>query len=184
MCTHKTLAASPFARKMFAQILYPSGRCQIKPFRDAKSVRIIRVFVVGCVFTPEARPPDPNARLAHKLSRTITLGDIDPDDPISKIKLFQPLADYLAENLGEFGIQQGWVVISRDLQEMAGLLNDGTVDVYFDSSFPTLAAQDLSGSEIILRRWKQADPTYCSSYVALRQWVTAVEDFPSRSETS
>ena len=137
---------------MFAQILYPSGRCQIKPFRDAKSVRIIRVFVVGCMFTPGVRPPDPNARPAHKLSRTIAFDDIDP-----------PLADYLAENLGEFGIQEGWVVISRDVQEIAGFLNDGTVDVYFDSSFPTLAVQKLSGSEIILRRWNQADPTYWST---------------------
>ena len=131
------------------------------------------MFVVGCVFTLEVRPPDPNARPAHKLSRTITFDDIDP-----------PLADYLAEHLGEFGIQKGWAVISRDVQEIAGFLNDGTVDVYFDSSFPTLAAQELPGPEIILRRWKQADPTYGSTYVALRQWDNCVEDFLSRSETS
>ena len=52
------------------------------------------------------------------------------------------------------------------------------MDVYFDSSFPTLSVQELSGSEIILRRWKGNDPIYWSTYVALSgNGISGIEDF-------
>ena len=80
--------------------------------------------------------------------------------------------------LSEYGIHEGRVVIARDIAEMARFLRDGTVDLYFDSSFPTLAVQELSGSEVILRRWEGADPTYWSTYVALgSNGIASVEDF-------
>ena len=111
----------------------------------------------------------------------IALGDIDAHDPVKKIKRFQPLADYLADQLRSSGIRQGRVVIARDIKEMVSFLNDGTVDIYFDSAFPTLAVQELSGSQIIGRRWKQEDPTYWSTYVALRDnGIGGVEDFAGR----
>ena len=49
-----------------------------------------------------------------------------------------------------------------------GVLTGGAVDLYFDSAFPTLAAQKASGSEVIARRWKQDSPTYWSTFVALK----------------
>ena len=91
---------------------------------------------------------------------TITLGDIDANEPVKKIKRFQPLANYLAEHLEDFGIKGGNVVIARDIEEMAKFLKDGTVDVYFDSPYPTLATQERSGSKVILRRWKTGVATY------------------------
>ena len=107
----------------------------------------------------------------------IILGDIDPDEPTKKIKRFNPLAAYLAEHLTEFGIKGGRVVIARDIEEMAGFLKDGTVDIYFDSAYPTLATQELSGSEIILRRWKEGISTYWSLLIALSDGgVTGVDD--------
>ena len=110
--------------------------------------------------------------------QVITLGDIDPDEPTKKLKRFQPLATYLAEHLTEFGIKAGHVVIARDIREMGRFLKDGSVDVYFDSPYPTLTVQELSGSRVILRRWKQNDPTYWGTYVALRNsGISSVEDF-------
>ena len=115
---------------------------------------------------------------APEPARFITLGDIDPDDPVSKIERFTPLANYLAEHLKEYGIETGRVVIARDMDEMGALMKAGTVDVYFDSAFPTILVQGLSGSEVVLRRWKDADPTYWSTYVVLRgNGVETVEDF-------
>ena len=60
---------------------------------------------------------------------------------------------------------------------MTRLLRDGTVDIYFDSPFPTLAVQRASGSEVVLRRWKQGEPTYWSTYIAsLDNGIVSVDD--------
>ncbi len=107
----------------------------------------------------------------------ITIGDIDFDEPAKKIKRFQPLADYLAEQLEDHGIKRGQVVIARDIEEMAGFLSNGTVDIYFDSPFPALGAQELSGSEFILRRWKNGESSYWSTYVVRRDsGIASIED--------
>ena len=64
-------------------------------------------------------PPSPTA--TNEEVKTITLGDIS-GEPAAKIKLFQPLADYLAANLSEFGIQEGRVVVAPSMEAMAELL--------------------------------------------------------------
>ena len=111
----------------------------------------------------------------------ITLGDIEPEEPVKKVKRFQPLADYLAENLKEFGIGAGNVAIARDIEEMGRFMKEGTVDVYFDSSFPTLSVQELSGSEVILRRWKKGEHSYWSTFVALSgNGISSVNDFAGK----
>ena len=131
-----------------------------------------------CGSTAEEAPALGERSTASDAARAITLGDIEPDEPTKKIKRFGPLADYLAGHLEEFGITEGRVVIARDISQMAEFLRNGTVDIYFDSAFPTLAVQDLSESEVILRRWKDSAPEYWSVYVALRgNGVSSVDDF-------
>ena len=130
--------------------------------------------------------PTPAAGVVPRATLTpgqvIVVGDIEPDEPALKVELFQPLADYLAENLKALGVVRGRVVLARDVQEMAQFLNDGKVDIYLDSSFPSLAVQELSRSRVILRRWKQGDPTYWSIYVALRDGgISRVEDFVGKT---
>ena len=131
------------------------------------------------LFSPVA--PSPPFRFPHAVhpcpSVDSGLGDIDPDEPTKKIERFTPLAEYLAENLRELGVNEGRVMIARDIDEMARWMRDGTVDVYFDSAFPSLAVQQQSGSEIILRRWKEGVVEYWSTYLALRSTnVETVED--------
>ena len=131
--------------------------------------------------TTSAAGQSANPRPTDEEVRYITLGDIDPDDPIKKIERFQPLADYLAERLGDFGITGGRVVIARDIEEMAGFLQDGTVDIYFDSPFATLQVQDMIGSEIILRRWKEGVASYWSTLVTpVDSDIADVMDLESR----
>ena len=135
-------------------------------------------LAMGCGPASTSPMPTPRPSPSLETEQLITLGDIDPDEPTKKIKRFAPLADYLAEQLKESGIAGGRVVIARDINEMATFLKEGTLDVYFDSPFPTLRVQELSGSEIILRRWKGGIASYWSTYVALREsGVTSVADF-------
>ena len=112
--------------------------------------------------------PVETAKVDSGATGVITLGDIDPDEPAKKVARFQPLADYLARSLSNYGIGAGRVRIARDIDEMGTLLKDGTVSIYMDSLFPTVSVQELSGSEIIARRWKDRVPTYWSTFVALR----------------
>ncbi len=136
------------------------------------------LLAVGCGAPSPTATPSPTPTAPIEESQIITVGDIELDEPTKKIKRFQPLADYLAEHLKEFGIKEGRVVIARDISEMARFLKDGTVDIYSDSPFPTLAVQELSGSKVILRRWKGNTPTYWSTYVALRDsGIAGVDDF-------
>lgn len=62
------------------------------------------LFAVAC--TPPAEDPPPAEEGA-----TIVIGDIS-DDPGEVIEGAQPLADYLAERLGDYGITQGAVRVA------------------------------------------------------------------------
>ena len=133
------------------------------PLRQLAITAILSMMLfttLGACGDNEGVTPTSPGTPALSFDQAITLGDLDPDNPTKKIRRFQPLADYLAERLGEFGIEKGNVVIARDFDDMAGFLKDGTVDFYFDSPFPALTVQEKSGSEVILRRWKEGDPTY------------------------
>src|SRR5262245_48461476 len=72
---------------------------------------IIVLTVIGCS-PQQASTPTPSPSPEPVATKAIVLGDIDEDDPISKIQEFQPIADYLAENLTDFGITKGEVKIS------------------------------------------------------------------------
>lgn len=93
------------------------------------------------------------------LTRIISIGDIS-DDPTEKIVIYQPLADYLAAHLSEFGIGAGEVRIAPDMPGMAALLENGELDIYFDSPYPALLVSAESGASPLLRRWKDGVEEY------------------------
>ena len=78
------------------------------------------LLAIGCGSDEPVRAPMPTPLPTIGPSQIITLGDIDPDDPTSKIKRFTPLAQYLASHLNEFGITKGNVRIARNIEEMGG----------------------------------------------------------------
>ncbi len=82
------------------------------------------------------------------------------------IEHFQPLADYLANNLAEFGIQEGKVVVTKDLPTMMDYLESGQVDLYFDSPFPALEVYEKIGAQPLVRRWKGGRSEYHTLIVA------------------
>ena len=109
---------------------------------------------------------------------TITLGDVDADDPAEKVARFQPLADYLARGLEELGIEAGAVAVPGSIVEMAKLMRVGAVDLYFDSAYPVLEVRRIAGAEILLRRWKDAAPSYWGTFIALAEsGITSVDGF-------
>ena len=127
-------------------------------------------LAVGCLGA-SPKPPTPEVipvGAPVSSAEIFTVGDIGPEDPGKKIKRFQPLADYLVDHLGLYGYQAGRVVVTKNMEDMADLLEDGTIDLYMHSPYPALAVQELSGSQVILRRWKGGVHSCASAHVATK----------------
>ncbi|MGK7919235.1 MAG: phosphate/phosphite/phosphonate ABC transporter substrate-binding protein [Trichodesmium sp.] len=111
---------------------------------------------------------------------TIVIADIS-NNPSKKIKRYQPLADYLAENLGQFGVTAGDVEIASDLDEMANFLKSGKVDIYFDSPYPAMIISDKSGAKPILRRWKGGVSEYYTVIFTMKdRGIKSLEDLKGK----
>lgn len=125
-------------------------------------------LIVGCTQTsptPSATTPTPTPTPTG--TKTLVIGDVT-NQPAKKITRYQPLADYLAARLSQFGIGMGEVKVAPDVGTMAEFLKSGQVDLYFDSPYPAMIATNKSGSHAILRRWKGGDPTYHTVIFALK----------------
>lgn len=104
----------------------------------------------------------------------ITIGIVS-DDPAGTIEKFQPLADYLAKNLAEDGILAGQVVVSPDQDSMNSSLQDGSVDLFFESPFGAIKAYE-AGAIPLLRRWKSGIPQYHTLIVVQKESrITTIE---------
>lgn len=110
----------------------------------------------------------------------INIGSISAE-PAAEIKKFLPFAIYLAQELQSEGIDQGKVVVARNISQMAAFLREGKVDVYIDSPFPALAASHLAESKLILRRWKKGVAEYYSVIFAKRDsGINRLEDLKGK----
>jgi phosphonate transport system substrate-binding protein len=128
---------------------------------------------------PATLDPDPTAArpAADKQeARAIVFGDIS-DDPGEVIEGTQPMADYVAGMLGDYGVTEGQVRIAGSTDEMIELLTNGEVDLYFDSIYPATLIADASGAEPILRRWRfGVEEYYTIIYASKASGVTSIEE--------
>lgn len=100
-------------------------------------------------------------------SQVLILSGISKD-PAGQIESFQPLADYLAAHLADFGIKQGEVVISPDMPTMIYYQKTGQVDLYFDSPYPALTVYQEADARPLLRRWNKGVAGY-RTIIAVRR---------------
>ena len=89
---------------------------------------------------------------------TITLGSV-ARSPAPEVALYQPLADYLAAQLG---LARGRVRVAGSIREMVSLLERGEVDLYIDSPFPALLVCRHTGAKPLVRRLKYGVAEYRS----------------------
>lgn len=122
---------------------------------------ILVVLVLAACGSEAASTPE--AATAVPAGRTLVLGDIS-DEAAETIRGTQPLADYLAAQLADKGISDGTVKIAPDMDTMIQWMNDGEVDLYFDSPYPVLVISDETGAIPILRRFRFGVPEYHSVF--------------------
>ena len=141
---------------------------------------IILIFISAACAAPTPQPTiQPTAEVPVK-EHFIVFGDIS-DDPAEVIEGAQPIADYLAAQLGEYGITGGQVKVVASTDEMIQLLKKGEVDLYFDSTYPATLISDFSGAQIVLRRWKFGVETYHSVIFASKEsGITSIEDLKGK----
>lgn len=113
-------------------------------------------------------------------ARTLVIGTIS-DEPVKEIRTFLPFVKYLARQLETSGIDDGKVVIARDIDHMASLIRQGEVDLFVDSPLVALAINQKTGSRLLARRWKKGIAEY-HSVVFVRQDsdIASVHDLEGR----
>ncbi len=143
-------------------------------------------FLIFCVYlliltacgAPATPTPTPVPPTSTPVGRALILGDIS-DDPAEVIEGTQPLANYLAEQLKDYGITEGKVRVVASTEEMVSLLKSGEIDLYCDSTYPATLISDASGAKIILRRWRFGVEKYHSVIFASKaSGITSLKDLP------
>lgn len=133
-------------------------------------------LLVACSMTMEATPEAATA----VPDRAIVFGDIS-DEPAETIAGTQPIADYVAAQLGAYGITRGEVKIAPDLETMIQYMADGEVDIYFDSPYPALVVSQQTGAMPVLRRWKYGVSAYHSVFIARKDsGLSSLEDLQGK----
>lgn len=108
----------------------------------------------------------------------IVIGDIS-NDPIEKIEDTQPIADYLASQLSDYGIVEGRVVVASSIEEMSELIANGAVDLYFDSAYPVALVLDAGDSHPVLRRSRKDVAQYSSVlFSSVDSGITSPDGLP------
>lgn len=143
---------------------------------------LLFLFLSALLFacSPKAVTPEVIATENPIKENSIVFGDIS-DDPTEVINGAQPIVDYLASQLTEYGITGGEVRVASSTEEMVQLLKNGEVDLYFDSTYPATLISDASGAQIILRRWRFGVETYHGVIFASKDsGITDIEDLKGK----
>lgn len=141
-------------------------------------VLVLSFVLVACAGSGIPTSDETVAPEPTEITRAIVLGDIS-DDPAEVIEGTQPLADYLASQLGDYGITEGQVRVASSTDEMAALLKSGEVDLYFDSTYPATVISDQTSAKIILRRWRFGVEEYQSViFASVASGIASIDQLP------
>ncbi len=141
-------------------------------------ISLAMAMTTACAGASSSEPATEQAESSYEVTpgRTLVIGEIS-DDPGEVIEGAQPLADYLAAALADYGYTGGQVRVVANTDEMVQLLKTGEVDIYFDSTYPATLISDASGAQIVLRRWRFGVEEYQSVIFATKEsGITSLED--------
>jgi phosphonate transport system substrate-binding protein len=128
---------------------------------------VIILIIVFALFVVSANVKSSEKTDAQpmKTVNTIRIGTVDVD-AVKQIMKFQPTADYIATKISnETTEYKGEVIIPSTINEMAKLLREQRVDLYFESPFTIALVDKESGAVPFLLRWKEGVAQYHSIFI-------------------
>jgi len=130
------------------------------------------VLINGCsepdVGTGWRTTEDQSEIVAQNGQSILTIGDIDSDTPVHRMNQIRPLANYLARGLGWDNTSRVRIRIARSVDEMALMIQEGKVDIFMDSTYPTLAVRRQTGTRIIAESIINGERSYHTLLIAGR----------------
>ena len=96
-------------------------------------------------------------------SRNLTLGIVAETHQKEIEEHFREFVRYVARKVYPTTVLEGKVVVTATLPDLAKLLDQGTVDFYMESPYPTYVVNNVHGAGmLLLRRWKSGMADYRS----------------------
>jgi phosphate/phosphite/phosphonate ABC transporter binding protein len=86
--------------------------------------------------------------------KTLTLGVVYQSAPERVAERFRPLVEYTARKLAPTGEIKSTVKVAANTAQLVELLEQGQVDFYLESPFPTHIINRTGIGRLLLRRWK------------------------------
>ena len=140
-------------------------------------ILLLLLLLAACGDAPPTEPQTDTSTRNNSIdpnAPTIVIGDVS-NNIDATTDYWQPMADYLAANLDAY--ERGAVRVAQDLDTMAEWLRNGEVDIYIDSSYPTIYTSDISGAEIVLRHWRGGVDEYHTVIFAMADsGLTSLDD--------
>jgi phosphonate transport system substrate-binding protein len=97
------------------------------------------------------------------ITPTITLGIVAETHQKEIEERFREFVRYVARKIYPTTVLEGKIVVTATLPDLAKLLDQGTVDFYMESPYPTYVVNSVHGAgTLLLRRWKSGMADYRS----------------------
>jgi len=94
---------------------------------------------------------------------TIALGMVSASHQREIEEHFRPFVSYLARKVFSASDAEGKVIVASSLPELAKLLDQGKLDFFMESPYPTYVVNQIhSAGKLLLRRWKSGMAEYRS----------------------
>jgi phosphonate transport system substrate-binding protein len=86
--------------------------------------------------------------------KTLTMGVVYHSTPEPVAEHFRPLVEYTARKLAPTGAIKSTVSVAANTTQLIELLEQGRMDFYLESPFPTYLINRTGTGRLLLRRWK------------------------------
>lgn len=138
-----------------------------------------RQLILISVMCSVAAITSSSALLAEE--KTLTLSKIT-NNPSKHSKKMQPLADYLASELRDYGYTDVKLVFARNPEQLAQYMREGKVDIASDTPFAYAKIQQQTAIEPLAIRWKNGIREYHSIiFVRTDSGIRSLEDLAGKT---
>ena len=132
--------------------------CPLSAYLRSRPGPFVFALFVLCSGSPAAgqTPQKP-------ITAAITLGIVAETHQKEIEEHFREFVRYMARKISPATALEGKVVVTSTLPDLAKLLDQGTVDFYMESPYPTYVVNNVHGAgTLLLRRWKSGMADYRS----------------------